>query len=278
MRAGRLALALVGAVVALPVVVAAAAQAPPPPGVAPAEPAPPPPPAGAYPWNERVESAGRWARSRRGRVSWAVVSPDGRVRGSFVHRPHSSASVVKTMLMVAYLRQDGVARRPLRARDRALLGPMIRSSDNRAATRVRGVVGNAGLWRLARRARMRDFATSPGSWSETQVSPYDQARFFWRIDAFVPRRHRDYARSLLAGVVRPQRWGVPRAAPVDWRLYFKGGWVPPHRVNQVALLERDRSRVAIAVFSQGGPSFRYGRETIEGVARRLLDRAGEFRP
>jgi hypothetical protein len=207
-----------------------------------------------------------------------VVSPDGRVRGSHVHRRHSSASVVKAMLMVAYLRQPDVARRPLRGRERALLRPMIRSSNNRAATRVRAVVGNSGLLRLARRARMRDFATSPGSWGDTQVSPYDQARFFWRIDTFVPRRHRAYARSLLAGIVGPQRWGVPRAAPPGWDLYFKGGWVPPHRVNQVALLERDRSRVAVAVFSQGGPSFRYGRETIEGIARRLLLQVNLFEP
>lgn len=270
MRAYSVAIALVVVAIALPAVVAAAAEPPaplpPPPAAEGAAPEAVPP----YPWNERARSAGRFAQSRRGRVSWAVVSPDGRVRGSFVHRRHTSASVVKAMLMVAYLRQRGVAGRPLRRSDDRLLRPMVTSSRNRPATRVHAVVGDAMLRRLARRARMRDFIKRPGPWGGSQLSPYDQARFFWRIDSFVPPRHRIYARSLLEGVVRPQRWGVPRAAPEGWAVFFKGGWVPPHRVNQVALLRQGGRRVAIAVFSEGGPSFRYGKDTIEGVARRLL--------
>jgi len=270
------ALALVLLAVILPAVVAAGAPSdaaqtgrPPAEGVHGATPTRP------YPWNKRVGAAGRFARRRAGRVSWAVVSPDGRVRGSHMHRQHSSASVVKAMLMVAYLR--GIPGRPLARRDRALLRPMITSSDNGAATRVNRIVGN-GLPRLARRAKMRDFAYSSGSWGGTQVSPFDQARFFWRIDSFVPQRHRAYARSLLSGIVGPQRWGVPPVTPRGWRTFFKGGWVPPRRVNQVALLQRDRTRVAIAVFNQGTPSFRYGQGTIQGVAGRLLLRINAFRP
>jgi hypothetical protein len=276
MRVYAAALALVLLAVMLPAVVAAgapsdAAQI----GRPPAEGVQGETPTRPYPWNKRVGAASRFARRRAARVSWAVVSPDGRVRGSHMHRQHSSASVVKAMLMVAYLRR--IPGRALTRRDRALLRPMITSSNNGAATRVNGIVGN-GLPRLARRARMRDFAYSGGSWGGTQVSPYDQARFFWRIERFVPSRHRAYARSLLAGVVGPQRWGVAPATPRGWRIFFKGGWVPPRRVNQVALLQRGRTRAAIAVFNQGTPSFRYGQETIEGVARRLLLRINAFRP
>jgi hypothetical protein len=269
-RASWLALVLVVSAVAVPAVVAAQAPSGATQGLPPAE------QRAAYPWNKRVGSAGRFARSRRGRVSWAVVSPDGRVRGSHVHRRHPSASVVKAMLLVAYLRR--VPDRGLTGREQALLRPMIISSRNGAATRVHRIVGARGLERLARRARMRDFAAAGGSWSRTEIAPFDQARFFFRIDSFVPRRHRAYARELLAGIVRPQRWGVPPATPHGWRIFFKGGWVPPHRVNQVALLERDRSRIAIAVLNQGTPSQRYGEQTIEGVARRLLLRVNRFRP
>jgi hypothetical protein len=277
MRVYAAALALVLVAVVLPAVVAAGAPSDaaqtgrPPAEAAEGTPAPTRP----YPWNRRIGAAGRFARRRAGLVSWAVVSPDGRVRGSHIHRQHTSASVVKAMLMVAYLRK--IPRRALRRRDRALLRPMVTSSDNRAATRVNAIVGN-GLPRLARRAKMRDFAYAGGSWGGTQVSPYDQARFFWRIERFVPPRHRAYARSLLAGIVGPQRWGVPPVAPRGWRIFFKGGWVPPRRVNQVALLQRGRTRVAIAVFNQGTPSFRYGRETIQGVADRVLLRINSFRP
>jgi hypothetical protein len=228
-----------------------------------------------YPWDKRAASADKFARLRAGSVSWAVVSPDGRVRGSHIHTRHRSASVVKAMFLVAYLNHGDVPKRPLNSRDKALLRPMITRSDNGAATRVRNIVGNGGLTRLARRVRMKDFATSP-SWGSTQISPYDQTRFFYRLDAWIPRRHRGYARELLANVIGSQRWGIPPALPKGWRIYFKGGWLPPRVVNQVALLERGKRHVAIAVFTAGDPSFGYGQKTIEGVARRLLLRLEEF--
>ena len=140
---------------------------------------------------------------------------------------------------------------------------------------MRNVVGNAGLSRLARRVRMNDFATAP-SWGDTQISPYDQTRFFYRIDSWIPERHRGYARQLLANVISSQRWGIPPELPDGWRIYFKGGWLPPRVVNQVALLERGTRRVALAVFTDGDPSFGYGQKTIQGVAERLLLRFGQY--
>jgi hypothetical protein len=231
-----------------------------------------------YPWNARVGSAGEFAADRSGRVSFAVVSPDGRIRGRNLHARYPSASVVKAMLLVAYLNEPGVRGRDLRRADKALLRPMVTRSDNGTATRVRNIVGNDALARLARRVRMRDFATTRGSWGGTQISAYDQARFFWRIDAYVPGRHRRYARALLSGITAKQRWGLPRVRPDGWTLYFKGGWVPPRRVHQVALLERGDARIAIAVLTDGDPSFRYGRATIAGVGERLLERLNEFAP
>lgn len=237
----------------------------------PQEPALPP-----YPWSERAASAEEYASKRSGRVDWAVVAPDGRVRGSGIHARHRSASVVKAMLLVAYLNHGDVPRRGLRGADKALLRPMILRSDNRSATSVRDIVGNGSLERLARRVRMRDFAVSAASWGSTQTSAYDQARLFWRIDAYVPRRHRAYARSLLAGIVDRHRWGIPPARPAGWEILFKGGWHQPHRVNQVALLRRGRARIAIAVLTDGNPSFGHGKQTITGLARRLLMRLNDF--
>ena len=66
------------------------------------------------------------------------------------------------MLLVAYLRRAEVRDRALRPSERALLGPMIRRSDNAAASQVCHIVGTAGLGRLARRAHTRRFhATRP---------------------------------------------------------------------------------------------------------------------
>jgi hypothetical protein len=63
-----------------------------------------------------------------------------------------SASVLKAMLLVAYLDLPSVRARVLGSGDRALLAPMIRRSDNAAAGRVLGIVGAGRLSALARRA------------------------------------------------------------------------------------------------------------------------------
>jgi len=228
-----------------------------------------------YPWAKRAASAGKFAKARSGRVSWAVVDPGGHVRGQSIHARHRSASVIKAMLLVAYLNHGDVPRRPLRGNEKGFLRPMIVRSDNGAASHTFGIVGQSGLQRLGRRVRMKDLGTSP-AWGSTQISPYDQTRFFHRLDSFVPRRHRAYARSLLSSIVADQRWGLPPAVPSAWRIYFKGGWLPPRVVNQVGLLERGNQRIAIAVFTSNDPSFVYGQKTIQGVAQRLLLRLNDF--
>jgi len=40
--------------------------------------------------------------------------------------------------------------------------------------------------------------------------------------------------------------------------------------HQVALLTRGDERVAIAVLTTGSPSHRYGKQTLRGLAERLL--------
>ena len=237
--------------------------------------APAPAPAGATvsPTAAEVRAAARFAEDReRGavRVSWAVLDEQGRMRGRHLRRRHLSASLSKAMLLVARLR--GTRRRPLTQADRRLLGPMVRRSDNAAATRVLGIVGARGLRAVARAAGMRHFTADGSTWANLRLTAADQARFFLRIDRLVPERHRPYARRLLATVVPEQSWGVPRAARLrGFEVRFKGGW-RRGLVNQAALLERDGERFAVVVLTDGDPSMRYGVRTIAGVARRLTAR------
>ena len=77
------------------------------------------------------------------------------------NRVYVSASLVKAMLLVAYLR--GIGNRAPDAGERALLGPMITVSSNDAADTVYYRVGDAALYRLARRAGMRHFSVA-GYW------------------------------------------------------------------------------------------------------------------
>jgi hypothetical protein len=175
------------------------------------------------------------------------------------------------MLLVAYLRRPQVRARPLRRADRALLAPMVRRSDDAAATRVRDVLGSAGVARFARRAGMRRFEAHP-VWGLSRVDAADLTAFMLRADRLTPRRHRAYAMHLLRTIVARQRWGVARARPRGWRLYFKGGWGSgTGRVDhQVALLTRGEHRVALAITTTANGSHAAGKRTLEGVARRLL--------
>jgi Beta-lactamase enzyme family len=223
-------------------------------------------------WRGAFGAGERWAGTRRGRVSFALVDDQGKLHSHDGDEPYRSASVVKAMLLVAYLNREEVRNEPLDAESRALLVPMIETSDNNAASRVHDIVGNPGLAQVARWAGMTSFASAPG-WGNAQITAEDQARFFARVDGLVPDVHRRFARSLLSSVVPGQRWGVPAALPSWVRVYFKGGWRPEEGgwiVHQAALGERAGRRVALAVLTDRDSSEAYGHQTIEGVARRVL--------
>lgn len=215
-----------------------------------------------------VRSARDYAATR-GDVSFAVIDSRGRLRGERMNQPHTAASLVKAMLLVAFLES---ARGELPPSDRALLDQMIRVSDNDAATEIFGSVGQAGLEGLARRAGLEDFEASP-RWGDSKLTAADQARFFRDLDRLVPARHRAYARELLRTIVPEQSWGIPEVARPRWVVLFKGGWreiASGEIVNQAARLERDGEGVSVAVLSGGNPSMAYGIETVTEITSRLL--------
>jgi hypothetical protein len=174
--------------------------------------------------------------------------------------------VTKAMLLVAVLRQ--AAARDLTAHERELLTPMITKSDNDAADEVYETVGDLGLQAVANAARMRHLQPV-GALYETRIAAADQARFFFRIDRLVPRRHRAYARELLQSIIRPHTWGIATVARArGFTVLFKSGW--RKRIeHQVALLERSRRRVALAVLTSGEAAAA-GRATQAGIAARVL--------
>jgi hypothetical protein len=92
------------------------------------------------------------------------------------------------------------------------------------------------------------------------------------FDRYVARRHRAFARNQLARIVPSQRWGIGRLRLPGWRLYFKGGWGSGTGAvdHQVAFLESGSARIALAVFTEGDGSHRYGKQTLYGIAARRL--------
>ena len=194
-------------------------------------------------WRPAVGAAKAYAVRRAGSVSFAVRT-ESRLYGYRTRRTARSASVVKAMLMVAYLNHRSVRGRRLRSRDLALITPMVRWSDNNTASLVRNFVGNSALSALARRVGMRSFAPMP-AWGFSRdlrrrpgpVLPRDRP-----VRGAPPPRT---AMRLLDTIVGSQRWGVARARPRGWALYFKGGWGSGSGAvdHQVALLRRGKRRV-----------------------------------
>jgi hypothetical protein len=228
-------------------------------------PVPPYPSAGA------IGAAAGFIDSRPGASAFAVVDSQGHLGGVRLHEHFQTASVVKAMMLVAYLQMVGAQHRGLNEADRSLLYPMIHVSDNNAASAVLAIVGGGALWRVARQASMSDYAPGTGWWAFTQTSAADQARFFSVLQQLIPPRLYGYARGLLSGIDPSQSWGVPAVARPHWTVLFKGGWLPSAGVfNQVARLERPGTTFTVAVLTAGEPSMSYGEQTIEGVAAALL--------
>lgn len=228
-----------------------------------------------YPGEGAVAEAGSYLEGREGYTSFAVVDSQGRMRGRHLHRTFVCASVVKAMLLVAYLRQVAEDHGHLDEAARSLLQPMIHYSDNEAASAVMDLDGDEGLLALAKHAGMTDFSIEvEGDWGSAQISAADQARFFFEMDSLVPARFRHYADHLLSHVAGYESWGIPAVArPRGWTAFYKGGWRGTERgqlVHQIARLRDPQGRIAIAVMTDGDPSMEYGIESIEGVASRLL--------
>ena len=222
-----------------------------------------------YPTKTDIERAIDWLRQRSGVTAVAVVDTDGVLHGWNQNSHFVTASVIKAMLLVEYLRTHAT----VGSWALATLTPMIEVSDNNAAEAIYHVVGDGGLYALARAAGMTRFAIS-GQLFGAQLTAADQARFFYRLPGLVPRAHRTFALYLLSHIVPSQSWGVPAVArPRGWQVWFKGGWRGTsigQLVHQVARLHKGGRTFSVAVFTDGDPSQAYGIETIQGVAARLL--------
>jgi beta-lactamase class A len=220
-------------------------------------------------WTPDMTAARTYAAGRPGTVAFAVRT-EKEFWGSDADRTFPSASVLKAMLLVAYARH--ARSRGLTLAERRLLSPMIRRSDNAAASTIFVRVAPAGLRRLARAAHMSNFTPATPIWGNARITARDQTRFFLRIDRLLPPRHRAYGLRLLRAIVPSQRWGIGRLKLSGWRVHFKGGWGSGTGAtdHQVALLTRGDTRLAVAVLTSANGSHATGKATLEGAFRRLL--------
>jgi beta-lactamase class A len=219
-------------------------------------------------WAPDVAAANAFAATRAGEVSFAVRT-EAQLWGRAPDRVVRSASVVKALVLVVQLR--AARDRALTAEERALLDPMVRKSDNDATSALVTRLGRERIERTARQVGMPRFRFG-ARWGGSEITAREQTRFFLRIDATMPARHRSYGMRLLQTIVPSQRWGVGEVIPAGWTVWFKGGWGSGAGAvdHQVALLARGQERVAVAVLSTNQLSHRYGKVTLRGMFAALV--------
>ena len=223
-------------------------------------------------WKQRVKRADAVARSRAGDVTFAVIDTRGHIHGKRYTTPVRGVSTIKSLLLMTFLRQPSVRRRSLTSAEKSLLDRMIRYSDNGAASTMIGRLGEGQIEAEARRIGLRSFQLIHGFWGLSPTSARDQAVLFRRLDQFLPKRHRTYARRLFSSIVSYQRWGVPRGAPRGFRVLFKGGWGygTGKATHQGARLERGGMTLGLGITTFGNSGTSYGATTIEMVTKALL--------
>ena len=228
------------------------------------------PAAAATSWRPHVREAVVYAQHRKGEVRFAVRTEHrlwGYRRTDGVH----SASVVKALLLVAYLDDPRVRSRPLRAADRRLVDPMIRRSDNAAATRVLGLRRRSAYarpraaWACAASARPRRVGRRAASTPPTRRASSCTSRPTSSLAIAPPR-------CACCVPIVPASAGASRACAPGLAAVLQGrlGLGPDLVEHQVALLRVGAYRVAVAVLTSGNPDHAYGAQTLRGVFARLL--------
>lgn len=230
--------------------------------------------AASYPSHRQMDAVRTYLKQRAGVVGVGVIDSQGRVRGIHDKRRFVTASVIKAMLLVSYLRKVDHQGRGLTRYERSQLRQMITVSSNDAAYWAYYRVGKRSLRRLARRADMDQFSICCTSWTYAMFSARDQAKFFWRLSDLTPPRFRDYATKLLRSIVARQSWGIPKVGRRRGAsVFFKGGWRGTglgQLVHQASFIRYRGTGFSLAVLTDGNPSTLYGIRTIAGVARRIL--------
>jgi hypothetical protein len=222
-----------------------------------------------FPLRGSINAASRWLRQRHSTVGFAVIDDRGVLRGYHLNGQFASASVVKAMLLVRYLRSHRTIRRSTKAE----LARMIIVSDNAAASAIYRIVGDRGLRAVAHLVGMTHFAVH-GDWALAQISAADQARLFYRMDSYVPKRYDAWVRYLFSHITPAHCWGIPEIArPAGWRVFFKGGYMPVGAgivVHEASRLERRHVAFALVVLTAGRESLAYGAATLRGTTARVI--------
>ncbi|WP_068403401.1 FG-GAP-like repeat-containing protein, partial [Kribbia dieselivorans] len=231
---------------------------------------------------------GSYIQSRPGNVTVAVRRPGTSTVYTYTKGPtvNITASIVKVELMAGVMLKAQDSGRALTAWEKSQIVPMIRSSDNNAATALFNYLGGrAGLDRVS--ARLGLFSTraeAAGHWGLTTTSASDQTRLiehFAKATGQLTSTNRTYGRTQMLNVTSSQDWGVS-AGPPAGTVALKNGWLPRstgYHANSIGLSTYSSPDYAIAVLTQANPGTLSTQiSTIEGVSKIVWSRRAALVP
>lgn len=211
------------------------------------------------------------------RITAAVY--DTRTGCQYRYRPDlriTTASVLKIEIMAGVLLRAQRAGRALTASERALIGPMIRTSDDPSANALWSSLGGApALARLDRELGLTSTAAA-SPWGLTSTSAADRNALLRQLvlGQYGPfsAATRATARSFLLDVTPSQRWGITQGVPASWPVPLKNGFFPARccgwRINTSGVVERpDGTAYVATVLSDGWPSQAAGIEAVAFVSK-----------
>lgn len=230
--------------------------------------------AARFPFESELRS---YLNSRPGAVGVAVRLP-GKGR-SFTYTKGSSrnvtASIVKVHIMAAVMMRAQDAGRSLTSWEKSQMSPMIRHSDNNAATALfNHIGGRRGLDRAADRLGLdATYADPYNHWGLTSTTAADQAELmehFARPSDVLNQTNRSYGLNLMRRVNSSQDWGVT-SGPPSGSVALKNGWLPRTdgwHVNSIGWAKVSTADYTIGVLTHHNPGNKNTEiATIEGVSR-----------
>jgi hypothetical protein len=206
-------------------------------------------------------------------ASYLVVDSDsGRVLDELrPHQRYRSASVVKLLIALDYLRRQG-STATIPPKDLALLQPMLRRSNDDAASVlwVRGGFTDI-IHRMVALIGLTDTSApaDPGMWGYTAISASNVATIYRYLLNEAKPEYRDFIIGNLRQAKKcaadgfDQYFGIPRAAPKPWAV--KQGWsgfgahpgsgakcVPPHTTAMLRSILASPEGILAQALTGGG--------------------------
>lgn len=229
-----------------------------------------------------AETAAKNASTGGTTVGYALYDAAGTNISSFNEDTlNYGASITKSMLLVAYLKQVGGG--TLSATAKSNLTAMIENSDNDAANWVYHQLNDPSgqVGQVASDAGMTSFKinTSDATYvlGQSTISASDFARMFSAIDSLLPSAQQSFGLGLLSHLSAADQNGLLQAG-LPGTVYSKEGWKPepsgsrgaPYIVNQAAQFTLNGRTYGVAVTVGGTKDQASGEAIVKSVVSALI--------